>query len=118
MTGKPLMEQQALTDAVFTLHARQESDAPWLTSMYNTLCQHADAIDQLSQFVMLTKNKQEADILGTAVKMHSEVEQLRDELSASTKVTFHQVDADLDKIKEKLERIGNVVELMSTANIE
>ena len=96
------MDVQTLTDAVFTLHARQEADKPWWTEMYNTICQHADSLDQLSQYVMMTKQKTDGDILGVAVKAHSEVESLRAELTDNTKTTFHQVDAELDKMKDAL----------------
>ena len=94
--GKPLMDAQQLTDAVFTLHSRQEADGPWLREMYDTIVQHADALDQLSQYVVMNKNKSDGDMLGVAVKAHGELESLRAELIESTKITFHQVDADLD----------------------
>ena len=112
------MDVQTLTDAVFTLHARQEADKPWWTEMYNTICQHADSLDQLSQYVVMAKQKTDGDILGVAVKAHSEVESLRAELTDNTKTTFHQVDAELDKMKENVKKVEAVVELMSTADRE
>ena len=112
------MDVQTLTDAVHTLHARQEVDKPWWTEMYNTICQHADALDQLSQYVITNKQKTDGDILGVAVKAHSEVESLRAELTDNTKTTFHQVDAELDKMKASVNKVEQIVELMGSADIE
>ena len=117
-TGNPLMDNQQLTDAVFTLHARQEADVPWLREMYDTIVQHADALDQLSQYVITNKTKSDGDMLGVAVKAHSELEALRSDLTENTKITFHQVDADLDKLKAELKKVEAVIEYMGSANIE
>ena len=56
-------------------------------------------------------------MLGLAVKTHSDVEKAKTELAEQSKVTFLQVDADMDKTKAKIDEVMEVVKTMGSANI-